>query len=65
MLLYANFIKYSVCQIAKKRCKMVLTEFTECSITSRDINYPGRGNGNFLIFFILREKQRPHSLRKI
>ncbi|GFR98167.1 arginine-binding extracellular protein ArtP-like [Elysia marginata] len=32
-----------VCQIAKKRCKMVLSEFTECSFTSRDINYAGRG----------------------
>ncbi|KAK7112447.1 uncharacterized protein [Littorina saxatilis] len=32
-----------VCEVAGKDCKMVLSEFTECTFTSRNINYPGRG----------------------
>ncbi|GFN73495.1 ABC transporter arginine-binding protein, partial [Plakobranchus ocellatus] len=34
---------HAVCKAAKKQCKMVLSEFTECIYTHRDINYPGRG----------------------
>jgi len=33
----------AVCQVAGKKCDIVLSEFTECSYTSRNINYPGRG----------------------
>lgn len=33
----------AVCAVAAKKCSMVLAEFTECTFTNRDINYPGRG----------------------
>ncbi|KAK7508257.1 hypothetical protein BaRGS_00000496 [Batillaria attramentaria] len=33
----------AVCAEAGKNCSMVLAEFTECSFTNREINYPGRG----------------------
>ncbi|XP_076441274.1 L-arginine-binding protein-like [Babylonia areolata] len=33
----------SVCQVANKQCRMVLAEFTECTFTHRNLNYPGRG----------------------
>ncbi|XP_050403986.2 uncharacterized protein LOC126819790 [Patella vulgata] len=32
-----------VCRLARKKCSMVLAEFTECTYTDRNINYPGRG----------------------
>lgn len=32
-----------VCNIIQKQCKVVLAQFTECTITNRNINYPGRG----------------------
>ncbi|CAL1532195.1 unnamed protein product [Lymnaea stagnalis] len=32
-----------VCSIIQKQCKLVLAQFTECTITNRNINYPGRG----------------------
>ncbi|XP_076458226.1 uncharacterized protein LOC143291960 [Babylonia areolata] len=32
-----------VCEVARKKCKMVLSPFTECTFTERNINYPGRG----------------------
>lgn len=33
----------AVCQIAGRRCEMVLAEFTECTYTFRDMVFPGRG----------------------
>jgi len=32
-----------VCRVAGKKCDVVLSPFTECGFTERDINYPGRG----------------------
>ncbi|XP_005103882.1 uncharacterized protein LOC101861674 [Aplysia californica] len=32
-----------VCSVVQKKCKIVLAEFTECTITERNINYAGRG----------------------
>jgi len=32
-----------VCAVAEKKCKIVTADFTECTITDRNINYPGRG----------------------
>ncbi|XP_046576022.1 uncharacterized protein LOC124284026 [Haliotis rubra] len=33
----------AVCAVAGRKCSMVLAEFTECTFTNRNINYPGRG----------------------
>ncbi|KAL8623936.1 hypothetical protein ACOMHN_054277 [Nucella lapillus] len=32
-----------VCEVARRKCQMVLSPFTECTFTERNINYPGRG----------------------
>lgn len=32
-----------VCAVAKRRCEVVLAQFTECTFTDRSIVYPGRG----------------------
>ena len=36
-----------VCEVAKKKCEIVLQPFTECTFTERGVNFPGRGNRNF------------------
>ncbi|XP_050403984.2 uncharacterized protein LOC126819789 [Patella vulgata] len=33
----------AVCTEARKKCSMTLAQFTECTFTDRNINYPGRG----------------------
>jgi len=32
-----------VCAVAEKQCRVTMAEFQECTITDRNINYPGRG----------------------
>ncbi|PVD22941.1 hypothetical protein C0Q70_16201 [Pomacea canaliculata] len=32
-----------ICAVAKRRCEVVLAQFTECTFTDRSIVYPGRG----------------------
>ncbi|GFR91834.1 ABC-type transporter, periplasmic subunit family 3, partial [Elysia marginata] len=42
-----------VCNLAGKKCANVLQEFTECTYTHRNTNFPGRGKNQSYGYFAL------------